>query len=296
MTITRVTQNMMMDRSYAALQISQGRLAKTQEQLSTGRVLNRPSDSPTDTTSAMRMRSSIAEQHQFQRNAEDGLGWLGTIDSTLTSVIGQVSRAKNLGIQAVNAVSMNPAARDALATEIDQLREQLISEANTTYLGRPVFGGVVPGTTAYDASGSFVGVAGTVQRAVAPGTKVQVNVNGPDAFGPAGASVMDNLADLSNAIRSGDVAGIQTQLANLDVAHTRVTSTLADVGTKYNRLDRAVQGAQDNVLSLTGSLSEIENVDLAKATLDLGMYEVAYKAGLSATARLVQPSLADFLR
>ena len=60
MTITRVTQGMMMDRSYLSLQTGLSRLAKTQEHLSTGRVLNRPSDSPTDTTSAMRLRASLS--------------------------------------------------------------------------------------------------------------------------------------------------------------------------------------------------------------------------------------------
>jgi flagellar hook-associated protein 3 FlgL len=75
-----------------------------------------------------------------------------------------------------------------------------------------------------------------------------------------------------------------------------MTSALADVGTRTNRLDRAAQSAKDAVLELTSSLSEIENVDLARATMDLKMQEVAYQAALASTARLVQPSLADFLR
>ena len=54
--------------------------------------------------------------------------------------------------------------------------------------------------------------------------------------------------------------------------------------------------AKDTVFELTSSLSEIENVDLARATIDLKMQEVAYQAALASTARLVQPSLADFLR
>ncbi len=296
MTITRVTQNMMMERSYSSLQSGLARLSKTQEQLSTGRVLNRPSDSPTDTTSAMRLRGSIAEQTQFTRNSEDGLGWLGQIDSTLTGMLSQVNRAKELGLQSVNGANQSPAAREAMATEIDQIRENLIGQANTTYLGRPVFGGLVNATTAYDANGAFTGVPGQVQRAVATGVKVQVNVDGPDAFGVNGDNLFDHLETLANDIRAGNNAGVQTGLGNLSTDHQRITATLSDVGTRYNRLDRASQAAQDSVLSLTAALSELENVDLARATLDLGMHEVAYQAALSATARLVQPSLSDFLR
>ena len=83
---------------------------------------------------------------------------------------------------------------------------------------------------------------------------------------------------------------------DLDTALTRVTSTLGDVGALYNRLDRARLAAEDLTLGLTSSLATVENVDLARATMDLKLNEVAYQAGLAATARLVQPSLSDFLR
>lgn len=296
MTINRVTQNMMMNRSYLSLQTGLNRLSKTQEQLTTGRVLNRPSDSPTDTTSAMRMRAALAEEKQYTRNAEDGLGWLGQIDTQLTSMLGQVRRGRELALQGANASFASPQARESLAAEVDQLREGLISAANATYLGRPVFGGMVPGGAAYDAAGSFVGVPGDVVRTIAKDVKVQVNVNGPDAFGPPGADVFAELEALSVALRAGDQAGISNAISTLAVAQDRITATLADVGTRYNRLDRAVQTSFDTSLSLSTSLSEIENVDLAKASMELGLHEVAYQAALASTARLVQPSLVEFLR
>ena len=296
MTITRVTQSMMSNRSVLSLQAGLGRLARTQEQLSTGRVLNRPSDSPTDTTSAMRIRASMADHHQYARNAEDGLGWLAQIDSTLGSALAQVSRARDIGMQAMNAVSQSPQTREALAVEVDQLRASLISAANTTYLDRPVFGGLVAGTTAYDASGAYVGVSGDVSRSVAKDVHVPVNADGPTVFGPDGASLFDDLAELSTALRAGDYSTVQAKLGTLHTAQGRITSARTDAGTRTNTLERAVQAAKDMTLSLTTSLTELENVDLPRATIDLKMQEVAYQAALAATARLVQPSLVDFLR
>lgn len=296
MTINRVTQNMMMDRAYSSLQTGLNRLAKTQEQLSTGRVINRPSDSPTDATSAMRVRAALADQAQYVRNADDGIGWLGQIDSTLTSVLGQLRRVQELGLQGANAANSSPEAREALAVEVDQIRESLISAANATYLGRPVFGGVVDGETAYAPNGDFVGIEGDVVRTVARGIKVPVNVNGPEAFGPPGASMFDDLEQLAASLRSGDDVALRGEIADVGANLTRVASVLGDVGARYNRVDRAAQAARDLSLSLSTSLSELENVDLARATMDLKMHEVAYQAGLAATARLVQPSLSDFLR
>lgn len=296
MTISRMTQMMTMERSYLNLQSGYGRLAQAQERLTTGRQINRPSDSPTDTTSAMRIRSSLADQHQYQRNAEDGLGWLAQIDTSLTSAIDQVRRARELGMQGNNAVTQGGQARDALAAEIDQLREGLLTLSNSTYLGRPVFAGIGGGNKAYDESGGYVGVEGTVERIVGNGVKVTVNVNGPDVFGAAGSSVFDDLAALSGALRSGDTAALKDQLTNLEAVQSRLTSVVTDVGTRTNRLEAAAQTAQDTSLALSTSLSNVENVDLTKAAIDVKMQEVAYQAALSATARLVQPSLADFLR
>jgi flagellar hook-associated protein 3 FlgL len=296
MAITRVTQSMMTQRSLGGLQQSLGRLAELQEHLTTGRILNRPSDSPSDTTSAMRLRSSIADQQQYARNAEDGLGWLGQIDNTLTAMNSEVRRARDLGIQGVNGAT-GPAAREALAVEVDKLRESLLGSANTTYLGRPVFGGVTAGDRAYDpATGNFVGQSGAVNRTIGSGPPVDVQVDGQVAFGPDGDNVFSHLTDLSAALRSGDTTAIGNATNVLNADMDKITSTLADVGTRYNRLDAAAQAAKDAELTLTSSLAEIENTDLPKATMELQMQEVAYQAALASTARVLQPSLLEFLR
>jgi len=116
MAVTRVTQHMMSSHSMDAMQTSLSRLAKLQEQLSTGRVLNRPSDSPTDTTSAMRIRSSLTDVQQYGRNAEDGNGWLSTIDAALTNANDQVLRARDLALQGANDGMSGQTSRVALTS------------------------------------------------------------------------------------------------------------------------------------------------------------------------------------
>ena len=296
MAIGRVTQSMMTQRSLGSLQTSLGRLAELQEHLSTGRVLNRPSDSPGDTTSAMRLRSSVADQQQYARNAEDGLGWLGQIDNTLTSMNGEVRRARDLGLQGING-SSGQAAREALAVEVDKIRESLLGSANTRYLDRPVFGGITAGDRAFDpTTGNFVGQSGAVNRTIGAGPPVDVQVDGQAVFGPDGDSLFTHLADLSAALRSGDATAMGNVVGVLNVDMNTITSTVSDVGTRYNRLEAATQAAADAELSLTTSLSEIENTDLPKATVELQMQEVAYQAALASTARVLQPSLLEFLR
>jgi flagellar hook-associated protein 3 FlgL len=296
MAITRITQNMMSARSNLSLQTALNRLSKTQEQLTTGRILNRPSDSPADTTSAMRLRSKLADQEQYSRNISNGLGWLSSIDTALQTSLSTLNRASDLTVQALNGANQSAQARNAIAAEVDQLRESLLSTANTTYLGRPVFGGITAGAVAYDATGAYVGTPGALDRTIAPGIKVPVNVDGTAAFGPAGADVFSELSELADALRLGDMATVQAKLGTLQTAHNRVTTTLADVGVRYSRLEKADQTIMDSQLQMSTALSDLENVDIAEATLNLKMQELAYQTALASTARLVQPSLSDFLR
>jgi flagellar hook-associated protein 3 FlgL len=303
MTISsRYTTRLMVDRSLASMQAGLGRLARTQEQLHTGRIINRPSDSPIGTNTAMRLRSETAAQNQYVRNADDGLGWLGQIDDTLTSMLDSVRRARGHAMQGATG-STNAQSREALAAEVEQLREGLIQQANTKYLDRPVFGGTTTGKQAYDPdTGAFVGrpsagpgTGTTVERTVAEGMRVRVDVTGPEVFGSGSSDLFAVLDDVVTHLRT-DPSALGGDLDALDDAMGRIQTALSDVGTRYGRVEKASQTAKDVTLNLQTSLSEVENVDLAKAMMDLQIQEVAYQAALATTGRVLQPSLLSFLQ
>ena len=87
--IGRVTQMGLQRASLAHLQDNLSRMASLQEQLTSGKVLSRPSDDPAGTVDAMRLRSSQRATAQHSRNAADGDGWLTTVDSALGDEIGR---------------------------------------------------------------------------------------------------------------------------------------------------------------------------------------------------------------
>lgn len=303
MTIApRITQRLMTEQSLASMQTSLDRLSKTQEQLTTGRAINRPSDSPTGTNMAMRLREQVSMHHQFKRNSDDGLARLGRIDTVLTSSLDQVRRARDLTLQGANTGGLGPQALDAIATEVRQIREALIGQANTTHLGRPLFGGTTTGPVAYaedpDQPGTIVyrGDSTPVTRRIGEQDTVRVDVHGTEAFGPAGADVFALLSEVANHLEAGDDAAIQDDLAKLDTAMERLTGQIVDVGARYARVETSLRVTTESELDLQTELSQIENVDMARAMVDLQMNEVAYQASLGATARVLQPSLIDFLR
>lgn len=251
--VTRVTQRMMSDRSVAGMQSGLARLARVQEQLSTGRVLNRPSDSPTDTAMAMRLNDSLSATRQYQCNGQDGTGWLARIDDALASAGTQLGRARDLVLQGANAVNASPSAREALAIEIDQVRTDMIATANATYLDRPVFGGVTAGALAYDQTGAYVGTPGAVTRTVADGVRVRVDIDCTTALGPAGSSVFDHLSAASAALRGGNSPALSTSLDVLQGDLTRIVAARAQGGSALNSIEMAVNAGAHNELRLMSS-------------------------------------------
>jgi flagellar hook-associated protein 3 FlgL len=297
MSIHRVTEQSLMTTSMIGLQGNLNRLQRLQEQMTSGKLIARPSDSPGGTIAAMQLRGDLRLTGQYARNANDGIGWLGTLDGTMTNMVDDLQRVRDLMVQGMSAGTSDVAgAREAMATEIDNLRGALLTTVNTRYLDRPVFGGTTAGSEAYDVNGNYVGDSGAVYRTVADGTRVRVDSSGPDVFGTGATGVFGLLSSVSASLRANNPASMAPELDDMDVAIGRVSTELASVGTRYNELMQLGQTATDRQTTLTSQLSDIEDIDLPKTITDLQLQQTAYQAALSATAKVLQPSLVDFLR
>jgi flagellar hook-associated protein 3 FlgL len=295
---SRITERSINASVMANLQGNLTALQRLQEQLSSGRQVNRPSDSPANTGSALEFRADIRRAEQYSRNADDGLGWLGTADNTLTSATEMVNRAHDLLVAAGNGAVGGPE-RQATAREIDALRDSLLGLANTRYLDRPIFAGTAGVDSAYALDGTYQGNSGAAAlllRTVAPGVSVQVNLDGPTVFGPDAGGLFQLLKDASTHLDANDPAAIRSDMDSLQAAGQRIQDQLATVGALYNRVQTMRDRADSTALNLKSSLSEVEDVDLPKTIVDLQLQETAYQSALSATAKVIQPSLVDFLR
>jgi flagellar hook-associated protein 3 FlgL len=297
-TIHRSAQASLTAGVMANLQQNLDRLGRLQEKLSSGKEIAKPSDSPVATGSGLRYRSDLRASQQYLRNADDAIGWLGTADGALTQSLDIIRRVKELALAGANGTA-DAESRGALAADADELRNSLIGLANTTYLNRPVFAGTADVASAYDTSGNLSGdvtsSSAAVMRTVAPGVKVQVNVVGLNVFGTSASGLLKTLGDIAEHLRINPTA-LTTDLGVLDTNFSTVTNALSDVGARYNRIEAMQTRAQDAIATLRSGLSEVEDIDLPKTTMDLQMQQVAYQAALSATAKVIQPSLLDFLR
>ena len=295
MRVTPTTMFLTMDRN---LQLGIGKVQSAQERLSSGRKINRLSDSPTDAATVLGLAARERDWSAYTKAADDAVGWLDTQDQALQSASSLLRRARDLALSAGNS-TMTQEGREAIATELTGIRDDLAGLANTTYLGRSVFGGFQPAAVTWDGTaGAWTwsgGTADAVNRRVAPEVTVQVNLDGNAVFGFAGGNDVFSVLDgLATDIRAGNP--VTTGLSDLDARLTDIGVGLATVGGRTNQVEAARATGLQRVDTIKQHRSQLEDADIAESVMDLQMAENGYQAVLGAVSRLSMPSLLDFLR
>ena len=295
----RITQSTTAAVMLQGIETSYDSFQSLSAQIASGLAINKPSDNPAGAVQVMSYDAEITRLGQYQTNANDGVAWLGSAQNALASVNSQLQRVQQLTQQAANGTT-DAGGRAAIADEVDSIKATLLADANTTYLGRPIFGGTTGGTAAYDANGNYVGDSGAVNRKVAPVTAVQVNVLGTDAFGSGASSVFATLTQLSSDLRSATAANTAavgtTDLTAVQQAITTLQNVQATVGSRYDEVQSQQTQLQSRQTTLTTARSTVQDLDLAKAETELSTQQLTYQAALEATSRVLSLSLTEFLK
>ena len=296
MNITRVTHLTIQRSTLGNLQTNLSAMADLQAKMSSGKNINKPSDDPAGASDVMRLRTEARAVEQHGRNADNGNSWLTTIDSALQSSLASIRRARDLTIQGSNG-AMGATSREALATELEGIRDGLLEQANTKHLGRSVFAGTSNASSAFEAGTyEFSGTSGaSVERRIGEGTTVRVDSNGAKVFGEGEDSVFALLDRIAADLRD-PTADPAANLAALDERFESFLTEAADVGARHKQVIDAQVKIQEQSLMTKTELSGIEDIDLAEVILELQMQEVAYQGALGAASKTLQPSLMDFLR
>ncbi|MFI2753192.1 flagellar hook-associated protein FlgL [Cellulomonas sp. P22] len=281
----------------ANLQSNLTKMADLQAKMSGGKKVTVPSDDPAAASDMLRLRGEQRQQTQFARNADDGNAWLTTVDSALVTTLSTMRRARDLVVQGGNG-SLGDVSREALAAELEGLRDTLMEQANTSYLGRSVFAGTsdagVAFTSDYTFTGKVAGASTSVERRIGEATTVRVDSDGSAVFGEGDDSVFAMIDDIVTTLRSGGTTS--SALNAFDTRFDAMLTEVASVGARHNQILTAKSTLQDGLLATKSTLSGIEDIDLAAIILDIKSQEVAYQGALGAASKVLQPSLMDYLR
>jgi flagellar hook-associated protein 3 FlgL len=302
--IGRITTQMTAANVLANINNVQDQLATTQQQISTGKRINQPSDDPYGASLAIQLKNDLQGLTSYGNNVSDGTAWASAADTSLQNVTGMLQRAQELTVQASNG-TLSSTDLSATADEIDQLADGIKQEANAQYNGQYIFSGTATTTQPYANSTGDVyqGNTAAVTRQIGPGSTLQVNVDISSVLGSGSSAndgkLLDTLRSISADLRSGTSAGVAdmsgNQLTNLQNSLNSLTQVQANVGATQNRLTLAsdrIQGLQN---SDTAALSNDEDVNMAQAITSFSSEQAAFTAALKAGANIVQSSLMDFL-
>lgn len=316
----RITNSMMLNSLMRNTSKNLNRMSKTEEMLSTGKKFSRPSDDPIGVSRSLRLNTDVANMEQYKRNTEDALSWMGTTETAIDNIVTVFQRARELTNQAINETNSIDE-RYAIATEITELKNQIVSIANTTYSGSYIFSGFKTNQALMAADGKYLPTALTtgevIEFNVGIGDRMAVNLLPQKLFGntiagktaddpndtitainptnvPQMIQVFDDLINLG--LKGNSTADISTGLKRLDLQFDNVNAVRSEIGVKSNRLELTLKRIDSDTLNLKGLLSKNEDADMAEVIMNLKMQENVYQASLSGGAKIIQPTLLDFLR
>ncbi|MGI8780611.1 MAG: flagellar hook-associated protein FlgL [Solirubrobacteraceae bacterium] len=304
---TRITTGMTQRNILADLNRVSERLTRTQEKVASNREITRPSDDPFNASRALALRTSMEGTQQYQRNIQDAQSWQETAEVALSDITGAVALVQELAVRGASDTN-DPAARLAIADEVDELIERIKQNANVTHRGRHVFSGTATDTPPYaetpdpyvPAADAYNGSTAAIARQIGPGVPLDIGVLGSDFLGggPAAADgkLLHVLRDVSRHLRADDGAALRADIPRLEANLDTVLGVRSQNGARQNRLEAALGRLAQVEESTLKQLSNTEDVDIAKALIDFSSQQAAYQAALRAGASIVQVSLMDFLR
>lgn len=307
----RITNNMLVNNLVYNLNQNLKTMEKLQYQLATGKKFRVPSDDPIGASKSLKFNTDISKLEQYKRNAEDAMSWMNDTEAALAEIGEVLKRAYELTVDAANGTK-DDGDLLKIREEIEQLKDHLVQIANTTYSGRHIFSGyktdkplmiVVEGENgkeikyniSIDKSEVFVYNVGISER-------VEVNTLGGLVFGapdvgysgevPGLIKVFNNL---SQALEEANSEGLQEAIEDLQAGMEQVLSVRSQVGAKMNRLELTVKKLDLQINNTKELLSYNEDVDIAEAIMHMSMAQNVYVSSLMTGAKIIQPSLAQFL-
>lgn len=312
----RITNNMLINNMVYNLNQNLKTMENLQYQLATGKKFRVPSDDPIGASKSLKFSTDISKLTQYKRNAEDAMSWLDDTEAAMAEINQVLKRAYELSVQTANGTYEG---EDLIMVreEIEQLKEHLLQIANTTYAGRHIFNGYNTdkpllikdnGEIVYNTELKQDEI---FQYNVGLAEKIEINTIGIKVFGVVQAgnyeydvdvnnpstkpALIDVLDKFSQALAADDDSEIQKTISNLQASMEQLLSVRAEVGAKMNRLELTTKKLDSQINNVTELLSHNEDVDVTEAIMNLSMAQNVYVSSLMTGAKIIQPTLAQFL-
>lgn len=292
----RVTFGAMARNSQTGMAGAITKMVNAQQALTSGKRITRASDDPGGAAQLVKLNDTLGDVAQYLRNGQEAKGFLSVTDSTLDGLGGLVQKAKELTLQAANATNNTPEARQAVAEQIARIKEQVIGFAGADVHGRYLFSGQKVTTRPFDPADptqAYKGDTGKLRVEVNRGEYVAINVTGDEVF----STLLSDLDTVKADVLAGNLSSLSTTgVTKMGEGLSRILSARGRVGALVNQIDKTTDRLESAQQEFKILMSNIEDIDMSQAVVDLQSAQNAYQASLASTARTFEQSLMDYLR
>ena len=299
----RVTNQMMTNNFIINLNAHLEKMNRLQEEISSGKKVNRPSDDPLSASKIVEIEHQLKINGQYKKNIQNGITRLSDTETYLNNLQNVIKRAKDLAIQASNG-TLSRDDMEGMAIEVNQILEQTYSISNKKSFEDYMFAGTYgkePFKAVRNGDGDIVSVqptgdlSGKVYRQANSSEKIQVNIENTNLF-TGDETVFSDLIDFRDALHNGDRDKISDALGQLNTRLKVIVDRMTEVGVKMNSLDNRKNMLDSEDLSLNKFLGDFQDTDIAQAIVNYQQEQLAYQAALQAGGQLLQQSAANFFR
>jgi flagellar hook-associated protein 3 FlgL len=305
----KISTAFLFDRATNQMSTVQNKLAAAQAQMAQGKQVIAPSDAPDQAAEITRFKGMIQKNQNYGDTLATASARYQAEETTLQNVSDGLIRMRELGIQAAND-TLGTVDRQALAVEMAGLRDQIMSLANAQDTGGSyLFAGSRVREPAFglDAQGAFVYKGDQTKVAVLVGDQrtIQLNRPGSEAFTRVvrvdadgnnyGVNFFQAMDDMVSAVQGSNHADMQRGIAELDAMTDGVSLALARVGSDMNVVESQQTVIDETVLRLKTLLSDVEDLDYAKAITQMNKDMLALEAAQSSFAKVTQLNLFNYI-
>ncbi len=275
----------------------------SQARIASGKNVLRASDDPILAADISAAKDQSAQLDRYLTNIERGRLRLTMSESALDQASNYLTRIYELCVQANND-TYGPAERQAIKTEIVQIKESLQQLANSKDAsGQALFGGFTTLATPFETQGDgtikYVGDRGVPKIRISDNMRLQTAIDGATVFervpSGAGHTTMFKIVENVESIIDG---GMQTSLPidDLQTALEHVSNQRTVIGAQINKADAQRSVLEDRQLLFKENLAKMEDADLAALVTKLQSLMLSRDAAQQAFAQIGQQSLFDFMR
>jgi flagellar hook-associated protein 3 FlgL len=268
------------------------------EELASGSRVNQLSDDPVAAGENVLLSAQIGSDDTFSQTASSTQSMLQVSDSALSTVVSQLTSAVSLATEANNG-TLNASDRESIGNQLEGIRDEVMSLANTTYLGQYVFSGSKGGTAPYTlnttttpAVAAYQGDSDVSYLEAPNGQKIQLNIPGSQIFSANGNDVLGTLNTLIADFSSGTASPTaEADAQSLDSALSYVTQQRVLLDNSLSRLSSAESYTQSESTQLTASQTTLLQANVGQVATGLSTAETQQAALSQVIATLGKQSL-----